>query len=614
MRSEGNWQDYLAFASRIHKHSFDNALLVYAQNPNVTALASTAQWNKAGRYVNKGAQGVAVCEYDNAKLTVTHLFDLSQTNGRTVIPTDWQLSDDMKTALTNRISFSHGYPEGSFPELIYALSVEAAAENYESYLSDINAYADNHIFSQLPPEGLEAQFIELLADSTSYFIGKRCSLPDEEILTYDGMRTINHFNTIPLAARLGNAVTTISKGILIEMERTIRIINTERTEHNERAVDTTGLYREGRDHVPESANLEQRRSGSTPRTVWQNGAGISEGQPPRPIYSFENGWQADGGHAQGSERSDRENRSDDTAGASQRPAPADGGHIGEDTPPEQPETVGGGNRDTGNRADTPLILPEELNSAERESSNDGSFSSPENGEGEPAAPSEADIERVLTAVEESDDENGLENDAAIIAEIEDIPHTDEVDNFIPNPVSDSQIVTLPQRPKNDMASRNYRLFAKLFPQIVSGEYESLRLSAGESFDPLVISHKYDDRYCMEHYYLQNGDRMYDPYMEFLIDTEAGTMQAASYEQSSLGMYQEVYTENGWRPGLQKELNSFLSNWLKNISSQGYEPVSAYMIVNGEDQHIDLAKEKAQDEPLVMQSSRFWSEWSISVAP
>ena len=53
VRGEGTWKDYLSFAARIHKYSFDNALLVYAQNPDVTTLASIPQWNKVGRNVNR---------------------------------------------------------------------------------------------------------------------------------------------------------------------------------------------------------------------------------------------------------------------------------------------------------------------------------------------------------------------------------------------------------------------------------------------------------------------------------------------------------------------------------------------------------------------------------
>ncbi len=59
VRSENAWKDYLAFAARIHKHSFDNALLIYAQNENVSALAAMARWKRICRYINKGAKGIA---------------------------------------------------------------------------------------------------------------------------------------------------------------------------------------------------------------------------------------------------------------------------------------------------------------------------------------------------------------------------------------------------------------------------------------------------------------------------------------------------------------------------------------------------------------------------
>lgn len=44
VRNEHNWRDYLAFASQFHKHSFDNILLVYAQDEDVSILATRKQW------------------------------------------------------------------------------------------------------------------------------------------------------------------------------------------------------------------------------------------------------------------------------------------------------------------------------------------------------------------------------------------------------------------------------------------------------------------------------------------------------------------------------------------------------------------------------------------
>ena len=140
---------------------------------------------------------------------------------------------------------------------------------------------------------------------------------------------------------------------------------------------------------------------------------------------------------------------------------------------------------------------------------------------------------------------------------------------------------------NTTAHKNFRRFQKLFPEIVSGQYESLRLEAGDAYDPLVIHHKYGAHYCMEHYYMQNGDRMYDPYMDFLIDREAGTLRAFSYENSGIGVYQEADPADPTQEKRIAGFGQFFATWLNNIASQGYEPVRATMLVNDEEVDVEL---------------------------
>ena len=156
---------------------------------------------------------------------------------------------------------------------------------------------------------------------------------------------------------------------------------------------------------------------------------------------------------------------------------------------------------------------------------------------------------------------------------------------IPQPVPTRSVPTPPQG--NTTAHKNFRRFQKLFPEIVSGQYESLRLEAGDAYDPLVIHHKYGDHYCMEHYYMQNGDRMYDPYMDFLIDREAGTLRAFSYENSGIGVYQEADPTDPAQEKKISGLGQFFATWLNNIASQGYEPVRATMLVNDEEVDVEL---------------------------
>lgn len=175
-----------------------------------------------------------------------------------------------------------------------------------------------------------------------------------------------------------------------------------------------------------------------------------------------------------------------------------------------------------------------------------------------------------------------EDFSAVVTAVE---HSDDTEDVFAEPVEVQKKAERKPRAKQDLPSRNYRAFAKLFPDIISGKYSALMLSAGESFDPLEIYHKGGNRYSMEHYWINNGDRMYDPYMEFIIDRENQTIQAASYENSNVGLAQQVFTDEGYYPQLQKELNSFLSNWLKNISFQDYSPVRAIEIINDEEKTV-----------------------------
>ena len=165
------------------------------------------------------------------------------------------------------------------------------------------------------------------------------------------------------------------------------------------------------------------------------------------------------------------------------------------------------------------------------------------------------------------------------------------------PTDTAEQPTPPPVKGNTTAHKNFRRFQELFPEIVSGQYEYLRLEAGEAYYPLVIHHKYGSHYCMEHYYMQNGDRMYDPYMDFQIDKEAGTLRAFSYENSGIGVYNEADPDD---PAYEKAINgfnSFFATWLNNIRSQGYEPVRASMMVNDEEVDVDL-RPAAEAVPVV----------------
>jgi DNA primase len=57
--SEG-WAEYLAFAARFRKYSFNNTLLILIQMPTATRVASYKQWAAMGRQVRKGEKGLSI--------------------------------------------------------------------------------------------------------------------------------------------------------------------------------------------------------------------------------------------------------------------------------------------------------------------------------------------------------------------------------------------------------------------------------------------------------------------------------------------------------------------------------------------------------------------------
>ena len=150
-----------------------------------------------------------------------------------------------------------------------------------------------------------------------------------------------------------------------------------------------------------------------------------------------------------------------------------------------------------------------------------------------------------------------------------------------------------KRSGNSRVERNYRAFARLFPEIVSGEYRYLELRDGEGggYMPLIIERIGDDEISLSHTYLQNGDVMRDPEMTFRIGKDKGTMEPLTYQQDALGLYQQVYPEPGkWVPKLRNDLNSFTEHWLKNIEAQGRTKYRAITERNGEDVEFSFDKD------------------------
>ncbi len=93
----------------------------------------------------------------------------------------------------------------------------------------------------------------------------------------------------------------------------------------------------------------------------------------------------------------------------------------------------------------------------------------------------------------------------------------------------------------------------------------------EGFEPLVAEMEGDIQ-TIAHTYVQNGDLMWDPRIDFKVDYENKKVTPISYENSGTGMYEEYDIEHLTPETAEKinDLLEFVDTWLDNIEAQGYD--------------------------------------------
>ena len=139
-------------------------------------------------------------------------------------------------------------------------------------------------------------------------------------------------------------------------------------------------------------------------------------------------------------------------------------------------------------------------------------------------------------------------------------------------------------------SMNKDMFERLvdmFTDVLTGDIGYRKYEA-EGFEPLVTEME-GDILTIAHTYVQNGDLMWDPRIDFKVDYENKKVTPISYENSGTGMYEEYDTEN-LTPETAEKINDvleFTDMWLDNIEAQGYEPVDIEERVQNRQQGIAI---------------------------
>ena len=382
------WTAFLRSACRNYKLPFEEQVLVHAQRPDATAVLEIERWNRQfGRWVNKGATGIAVFDRDYPGRTrLKYYFDISDTHeSRLSRPVPlWQVpaeqEPDVIEALENR--FGALDDKGTLEEAIVSAMENAAADNMTDYLDDLQNCRDNSLLEELDELNLSVLYRRLLENSTAYMLMCRCGLEPDEYFDPEDFSEVFNFNTPETLNALGVATRDIAESGLSAIALTVRsrqkqIRTIAQVPENEYPIDKqtetptersenhgTDIHDKGR--LPAAGSAAAAGAGNSPWEIRPVTPEVSEGAPEGAVHE-----PADIGQAERASGGDRP----DGAAARGTDGDGDGSGRGRDGGAEsrRPDEVGGADEqpekrrrgDSAGGADLQLNTePEEADSAE----------------------------------------------------------------------------------------------------------------------------------------------------------------------------------------------------------------------------------------------------------
>lgn len=348
------WMRFLDTASRLYKYTFDEQLLIFAQRPEATAVASMEVWNKRMyRWIRKGSKGIALIDYTSSpKNRLRYVFDISDTYKVRNLGKDpalWVLPQDDRFFAADYLQRAYGLDEGDggLAGTLHQAAQESVREWLPDAFDELKQDVQGTFLEELDEQNQEVEFRNLMTDSVWYVLLKRCGMDTEEYLSADSLRHITDFNDLRVLGHLGTAVNEICRPILMQLGRYVLmdLENDRKTVAKESEVvynEFSTLIRESKEITRETKIEENKEETEHERDHLQQERGLSD-----------SGYQTGGD--QGNHREIR----DDTEGISEEPQESQIQHTG--TAEQAGQTSDG----SGQRSQTESGRPDHTASGER---------------------------------------------------------------------------------------------------------------------------------------------------------------------------------------------------------------------------------------------------------
>ena len=220
------WMRFLDTASRLYKYTFPEQLLIYAQRPEATAVASMEIWNqKMFRWIKKGSKGIALIDNTSGpKVKLRYVFDVQDTYKVRNLGKDpqlWKLSMEGEQLVADYLQeqLSLEETEGGLAEILHQVAEESVQQWLPDAEEELRLSVAGTFLEDLDEQNQHVEFRELMTNSVWYLLMNRCGLDVQEYLDAEDFRYITDFNQLKVLGHLGSAVNEIGKPILMQIGR-----------------------------------------------------------------------------------------------------------------------------------------------------------------------------------------------------------------------------------------------------------------------------------------------------------------------------------------------------------------------------------------------------------
>ena len=224
--SPQEWMRFLDTASRLYRYTFPEQLLIYAQRPDATAVASMEIWNqKMYRWIKKGSKGIALIDNTSGpKTKLRYVFDVQDTYKVRNLGKDpqlWNLPMEGEELVAGylQVQFNLEETEGGLAEVLHQAAVESVQDWLPDAFDEMHLDVGGTFLEDLDVQNQKVEFRELMINSTWYLLLNRCGLDVQEYLDAEDFRYITDFNRLKVMGHLGSSVNELAKPVLMQIGR-----------------------------------------------------------------------------------------------------------------------------------------------------------------------------------------------------------------------------------------------------------------------------------------------------------------------------------------------------------------------------------------------------------